>query len=149
MSEEKTTPRNFDIDTAIEDFAGPGREIHKGVGDRELFDGREVFSERHIWIRVNGWTISVTWGTGTYSTAGRDLGAYASWDRATSKESPNAEVAAWRTRDGETGRASLIELDGDSVAGWQSPAAVVGAIEAAEHDDEEGIRSALSRKEDE
>lgn len=136
---------SFDIETAAQDFAAPGRSIEVKCDDFSSRPGSH-FSERHIWIEVNGWTFSATWGSGTYSTAGRDCGAWSSFSRPTDKVSPNAEVAVWNSRDGETGRAEMIQIGDDNVEGWVSPTSLIAALEAAERDDEDGIRSALARR---
>lgn len=132
-------PEAFDIATAVEDFAGPGREIREEP-DCE-FDNLS-WPRRHIWVHTAGWVLSATWSWGTYCTGARQNHPLDFLDHDSPSISPNAEVAVWRESEEE-----MIELDGDSVQGYVSPAAFLAAIEAAERDDEEGIRRALIRGE--
>ena len=82
----------------------------------------------------NGWTVSVQFGAGTYSAhhdcgifppecqhdAKRPCGENGSW---------NAEVATW----GPDGK--MLDLGGDTVRGWQTPAAVLALLNAAANGD--------------
>jgi len=134
---------NFDIATAATDWAAPGREVECPVespGEADFIKKYGPLTVRQqMYIRVNGWTFSAVWGTGTYCTGAR-------LDGAGSKPlpcSPDAEIAVWRGDSGD-----LIELHGDSVEGWVAPASLEAAIGAAEQDDEAAIRAALVRRED-
>jgi hypothetical protein len=125
----------FNVETAAQDFAGYGRRI--------LLDERTSDFHRgyHIWVEVNGWTLSATWDRGTYCTGARGSGGVFPLDSEPSPSSPDAEIGVWP----EGG--SLIELHDDTVEGWVSPASFIEAIEAAERDDIDGIRAALIRRE--
>jgi hypothetical protein len=126
-------PRSFNIETAAADFAGPGREIEV-VCD----DDHGTFRVRRMKVTAGPWTLSVIWGTGAYCKgARRGEDAFGRGLPEDYVESPDAEVAAWR---GESG---MIQIEDDTVQGWVCPKGVVEAIEAAEADDEDGIRAAL------
>lgn len=122
--------RNFNIETAAEDFAGPGRSI-KIRNERTDYRPR-----RQMKLTVNDWTFSAIWGFGGYCTGARAGGGYSEHPP---PSSPDAEVAVWK------GDGPMIKLHGDTVEGWVSPAAFLAAVEAAERDDEAGIRDALRR----
>ena len=67
----------------------------------------------------NGWTVSVQFGPGNYS---------GNYDRSFRAEGPlppshTAEVAAW-----PNGGDMIALGDGDSVAGWQTPAQVLALL---------------------
>jgi hypothetical protein len=89
-------------------------------------------------LTVNGWTFSAIWGFGTYCTGARREG----FVDEPPAESPDAEIAVWK------GDGPMIDLGGDAVAGWIPPTSFLAAVEAAERDDEIGIRSALVRCEE-
>ena len=138
-----SVPRSFNLETAAQDFAGEGREIQcPWLRPEEWAAGmdRGPYSRRQMLLSVNGWTLSAVWGFGTYCTAGRSQGITTD---DFPQESPDAEIAVWK------GDGPMIELHGDTVEGWVSPASFVAAIEAAERDDEDGIRAALVRTEEE
>jgi hypothetical protein len=131
-------PSSFDTATATQDWAGAGREIECPV----VRPGEEAIKSPHprrqMLLKVNGWTFSAVWGFGTYCTAARPAGLPLD---APPEESPDAEIAAWRDE------GPMIDLHGDTVEGWVSPASLLAAISAAELDDEAGIRAALARSE--
>lgn len=138
------TPAEFNIETAAEDFAGPGRRVECPVrlsGEEESGLSEHYFARRQMYIHVGEWTLSAVWGNGTYCTAGRRFLGGGRSHVAAPDSSPDAEVAAWKSE----GR--MIDLHGDSVEGWISPASLLAAVAAAERDDEEGIRAALVRSE--
>jgi hypothetical protein len=130
-------PTNFNIETAARDFAGPGREITRDERTSEFHAGL------HIWVKVNGWTFSATWDRATYCSGARPGGNLGALDDKPEPVSPDAEIGVWRTDSDE----GMIELHGDTVEGWVSPASFLAAIEAAERDDEDAIRAALVRSE--
>lgn len=121
-------PSSFNVATAAEDFAAEGRRVEVVS---ESASGVRI--RRQMKLTVNGWTFSVIWGSGAYCTGARKGGL----TDAAPPESPDAEVAVWR-RNGP-----MISLGDDTVVGWISPARLLGAIEAAECDDEGAIRDAL------
>lgn len=129
-----SAPENFDLATAAEDFNGP----HRHVEVIESRTGSLDYCRLQMKVTVNGWTFSAVWGTGTYCSGARGHGPILA---ATPKQSPDAEVAVWK------GDGPMIELHGDTVEGWVSPASFLEAVEAAERDDEAGIRAALVRGE--
>lgn len=131
-----SVPTSFNLATAAEDFAGPGREIK--MDERR---GSEYHNGLHIWIDVNGWTFSAGWDRGMYCSGAR-RGELLSSTEDPLPESPDAEVAVWQGDD-----ADLIELHGNTVEGWVSPASLLAAVAAAERDDIDGIRAALVRTE--
>lgn len=101
------------------------------------------YSQFGMHVTVGDWVISCQWGTGTYSTAGRAEDGF-SWPmKGTGRRfSPDAEVAFWNKADDDEG---LREFpDGDTVQGWVKPEAVLRALEAADRNDGDGIRLALS-----
>jgi hypothetical protein len=134
--------RNFDIATGAEDWAAPGREVECPVtepGEAEFIEKYGSLTRRQqMYIRVNGWTFSAVWGSGTYCTGARAAGLMSEPPPC----SPDAEIAVWR------GDGGMIDLHGDSVEGWVLPASLEAAIAAAEQDDEDGIRAALVARED-
>lgn len=127
----------FNIETAAQDFAGEGRTI--GITNEDTGNRDYSYSRRQMKLKVNGWTFSAIWGTGAYCTGARQDG-FITGD--TPPSSPDAEIAVWR--DG----GSMIDLHGDTVEGWVLPSSFVAAVEATERDDEEGIRAALVRWDD-
>lgn len=129
-------PNGFNIETAAEDFAGEGRSIEIV---NETKPGGSV--RRQMLLTVNGWTFSAIWGFGTYCTMAREMGVPIDEPPA---ESPDAEIAVWKGDSPST----MIELGDDTVAGWIPPTSLLAAVEAAERDDEMGIRSALIRGEE-
>jgi hypothetical protein len=134
-------PTSFDIETAAQDFAGPGRQItcpHYMDGELEANEKVGLPLRKQMLVEVNGWVLSAVWGRGTYCTGARSVGTILDDPPPVS---PDAEVAAWR--EGEP----FLPLHGDDVEGWVSPASFLAAIEAAERDDEGGVRAALVRSE--
>lgn len=113
-----TKTATFSVRTAKRVFAGPDRTVEISKGSHGPKRGCHVRFD-------NGWVVSIQWGPGSYIT----------------KDSMDAEVAAWKGEDG-----SMIEMpDGDTVAGWQSMDHVRAALEAAANDDGDGIAVALTR----
>jgi len=134
-----SAPGAFNIETAAKDFAGPGRKVEcpvKAPGEDQAIECCGLPPRRQMKLSVNGWTFSAIWGYGTYCTAARSESAH----RDPSPTSPDAEIAVWRDNGG------MIDLHGDSVEGWVSPASFLEAVEAAERDDEDAIRAALVRR---
>lgn len=125
----------FDPATAAEVFGGPGRTVQVEV------DGRagSQYVRRGAKIRVNGWTFSVIWGYGSYSTAARMGWVEGGFDVPIPECSPDAEIACWK------GDGGMINLHGDTVEGWVAPASLLAALVAAEADDIDAIRAALVR----
>lgn len=133
-------PSNFNIETAAEDFAGEGRKIQcPHVPPDFPEDSVWTARRRQMLLTVNGWTFSAVWGFGTYCTAARENGLAIDQPPAAS---PDAEIAVWK------GDGPMIDLGDDTVAGWVPPTSFLAAVEAAERDDEQGIRSALVRREE-
>jgi len=86
----------------------------------------------------NGYTLSVQFGGGNYCE-NRDL-AIGSAKNVRTLRSATAEIAIWPA-DGD-----MIDLGGDTVAGWVTPGTVatVLALLNTEHPDLDAIRSAVS-----
>lgn len=106
----------FSVSTAAEDFARPGLTVEDFVG-----------CGVHLKLD-NGWTISVQWGPGTYSSNHGDM-SFDAWKRP-AKDSLTAEIAAWKD-EGEM----IPWPEGDTVRGWQSWDEVQAVIDAAERDE--------------
>jgi hypothetical protein len=119
-----TTALPFDITTCEKDFAGPNRRVR--------VTGRQGFQVSFD----NGWVISVQFGPGSYHTGRTQETRFL----APASPSIDAEVAAWK----EDGR--MTRLGRNTVAGWQSIENVQAALAAAERDDEQGIRRALTER---
>lgn len=110
---------------AIEDgaFVVGGRRIPAEVttSDDLVGDGYAFYTRQARVLFESGWTLSVVWGTGSYSS-NRDASAHKG--QALLEESPTAEIAAW-CLDGD-----LREWpDGDTVQGWQTPEQVLALID--------------------
>jgi hypothetical protein len=133
-----TVAKSFNLVTAVQDFAGEGREI-ECPKFRPGEDTTGHYARRQMLLKVNGWTFSAVWGFGTYCAGARPNGGFPDLDETPPAESPDAEIAVWK------GDGPMIELGDDTVAGWIAPAAFIAAVEAAERNDELGIRSALVR----
>lgn len=124
----------FNTATAVKDFAGERRWI-----TTETSRNAHMTTHRMRLFLDNGWQFSAVWGAGSYCSGCRNGLSY---DYHPPAVSPDAEVAVWK------GRGPMIQLDNDTVAGWVSPAAFLAAVKAAERDDEDGIRAALTAGED-
>ena len=79
---------------------------------------------------ANGWTVSVQFGGGNYCEhhdceIGRNDQCSLGEGTCGNVGSRNAEVAVWGPDGG------MIDLGGDTVRGWQSPAAVLALLNAA------------------
>lgn len=118
----------FDVSTFEERFAGEGRKITVKHSNVNGFPIRQGTIET-----ADGWWFSAVWGYCTYC---QNHG-----DRSAPLWSPDAEVMP-----SAPGRVSL-EVDGDSVVGWVSPAQLGRAVIAAERGDVNGVVLALSGKE--
>ena len=121
----------FDVETFAEDFAGPGRTLAAESTDRGNLVG-------HLG-RVNldnGWWFSAIWGWGSYTYNARlGPGDYRADPPARSLD---AEVMPGSPND------DRLDLDGDTVAGWISPAQFEAAIRAAEENDPESVVRVLT-----
>ena len=94
-----------------------GREPQSGYSFR-ITSGKGF----HITFK-NGWTVSVQFGGGNYAD---NYDAEIGGERSSDQRSTCAEVAVWGPDRG------MIDLGGDTVRGWQTPAAVLALLNAAE-----------------
>lgn len=112
MPDSQSSPRLF---SSTADFGHPSAEVKASRGGNGV----------HVTF-PNGWTVSVQWGPGTYSTNHHhpSLGVVFPPPEL---DATAAEIAAWK---GESG---MIDWpDGDSVQGWQSWDDVQAVLDMAE-----------------
>ena len=80
---------------------------------------------------ANGWTVSVQFGPSNYSDNYDRVAGYKDEVWCGEKGSSCAEVAVW----GPDGEYSVLNLGGDIVRGWQTPAAVLALMNGAANGD--------------
>jgi hypothetical protein len=90
-----------------------GRRFPAEVDNYDMAGSGYDFRERRARIKFeNGWTLSIVWGTGSYST---NRGCGIRSDQEFVEEATSVEIAAWPIEGG------MIEWpEGDTVRGWQS-----------------------------
>lgn len=128
-------PERFDVETFTSDFAGEGRTCEANMSDR----GGMVHHQGRVRLS-NGWTFSALWGWGSYTDNARlSSGGYLS---SPPSRSLDAEVLPMPPGD------ESVDLNGDTVAGWVSPAQFEAAVRAAEQNDLGAVQRILSADSD-
>lgn len=126
------TPEMFDVATAEQDWAGEGRTIKANTEG----SGGVTRHQMQVWLD-NGWWFSAIWGFGSYTTNAR-LAPGLMLDEDPPARSPDAEVMPGPPGGGH------LQMNGDTVAGWVSPANFQRALIAAERGDAQGVVNALT-----